>query len=72
MASEFNEVFPINDAKSLLTFEAGNGHTQIIVCPEDSDAVGDVTSDNHNLTKKHDPKSKAKLARPYKPAIYIE
>lgn len=72
MASEFNEVFPINDAKSLLTFEAGNGHAQIIVCPEDSDAVGDVTSDNHNLTKKHDPKSKAKLARPYKPAIYIE
>jgi leucyl-tRNA synthetase len=72
MRSEFNEVFPINDAKSLISFEAGNGHTQIIVCSEDSDAVGDITSDNDTLPKKHDPKSKARLARPYKPAIYIE
>ena len=28
--------------------------------------------DNYNLSKKHDPKSKAKLARPFKPAIYLE
>ena len=72
MGSEFNEVSPINDAKSLITFEAGNGHTQIIVFSEDSDAVGYITSDNDNLQKRHDPKTKAKLARPYKPAIYIE
>ena len=57
---DFEETFPINDAKSLLSIECGNFQAQVSVYSEDS-----------NL-EKYDPKSKAQSARPFKPAIYIE
>jgi leucyl-tRNA synthetase len=58
---------PLSDAKGLLSLESGNPQAQIIVYREE------VTEDaDYDLSKKHDPKSKAKFARPFKPAIYIE
>ncbi|HEX2471244.1 MAG TPA: leucine--tRNA ligase [Nitrososphaera sp.] len=53
----FNEVTTIQDAQSLLSDEINKA--QIVVYSED-----DPT--------KYDPKSRAKSARPFKPAIYIE
>jgi leucyl-tRNA synthetase len=53
----FNEVTTIQDGQSLLSDEINKA--QIVVCSED-----DPT--------KYDPKSRAKSARPFKPAIYIE
>jgi leucyl-tRNA synthetase len=53
----FNEVSAIQDAQSLLSEEINKA--QIVVCSEE-----DPT--------KYDPKSRAKSARPFKPAIYIE
>jgi leucyl-tRNA synthetase len=55
--AEFNEVTAIEDAQSLLSAEFDKA--QIVVYPED-DSI------------QYDPNSKAKSARPYKPAIYIE
>jgi leucyl-tRNA synthetase len=55
--AEFSEVSAIHDAQSLLSAEVNKAH--IVVYPED-DSI------------KYDPKSKAKSARPYKPAIYVE
>jgi leucyl-tRNA synthetase len=66
--ADFDETFPINDAKSLLSLESGNAQAQIIVYPEEEE--GEDGGDNSQ--KKPDPKSKAKFARPFKPAIYIE
>ncbi|MDQ3873887.1 MAG: leucine--tRNA ligase [Thermoproteota archaeon] len=54
---EFNETNAINDAKSLLSSEINKA--QIVVYSEED-------------STKYDPKSKAKSARPFKPAIYIE
>ncbi|MDQ3837605.1 MAG: leucine--tRNA ligase [Thermoproteota archaeon] len=54
---EFNEVTTIQDAISLLSHEANKA--QILVYSEE-DPI------------KYDPKSRAKAARPFKPAIYIE
>ena len=70
LASDFDETFPINDAKSLLSLESGNAQAQIIVFPEEEEVGGKYGA--HNSQKKPDPKSKAKFARPFKPAIYIE
>jgi leucyl-tRNA synthetase len=53
----FNEVSAIQDAQSLLSEEINKA--QIVVCSEE-----DPT--------KYDPKSRAKSARPFKPAIYIQ
>ncbi|MFL6480601.1 MAG: leucine--tRNA ligase [Nitrososphaera sp.] len=55
--NEFNEVTTIQDAESLLSHEANKA--QIFVYSEE-DLI------------KYDPKSRAKAARPFKPAIYIE
>ena len=53
----FNEVTAIEDAQSLLSDEVNNA--QIVVYSEED-------------STKYDPKSRAKSARPFKPAIYIE
>jgi leucyl-tRNA synthetase len=55
--TDFNEVTAIDDAQSLLSAE--NNNAQIVVCSEED-------------STKYDPKSRAKSARPFKPAIYIE
>jgi leucyl-tRNA synthetase len=55
--TEFNEVTAIHDAQSLLSAEINQA--QIVVYSEE---------DSTN----YDPKSRAKSARPFKPAIYIE
>jgi leucyl-tRNA synthetase len=53
----FDEMSAIKDASSLVSKEVNDA--QIIIHFED-DSV------------KYDPKSKAKMARPFKPAIYME
>jgi leucyl-tRNA synthetase len=69
----FDESFPINDAKRLLSIETGNSQAQIVVYPEE-DQKNNNDNNNANLQqqKKYDPKSKAKYSRPFKPAVYIE
>ncbi len=54
---EFNEVTAIKDAQALLSNEISNA--EIVVYSEDDPA-------------KYDPKLRAKSARPFKPAIFIE
>ncbi|MDQ3847635.1 MAG: leucine--tRNA ligase, partial [Thermoproteota archaeon] len=54
---EFNEVTAIQDAQALLSNEISNA--EIVVYSEDDPA-------------KYDPKLRAKSARPFKPAIFIE
>jgi hypothetical protein len=67
LKDDFDEKFPLHDANRLLSLESGNPQAQVIIYCEE------VTEDhNTNLSKKYDPKSKAKFARPFKPAIYIE
>jgi leucyl-tRNA synthetase len=67
LKDDFDEKFPLYDANRLLSLESGNPQAQVIIYCEEV-AEGDDT----NLSKKYDPKSKAKFARPFKPAIYIE
>ena len=55
----FDEKFPLNDAKKLLSIESGNAQAEIIVHSEDD-------------IQKYDPREKSKYSRPFKPAIYIE
>jgi leucyl-tRNA synthetase len=55
--TEFNEVATLQDAQSLLSDEINKA--QIVVYWEED-------------STKYDPKSRAKSARPFKPAIYIE
>lgn len=55
----FDEIFPLNDAKKLLSLESGNAQAEIIVHSEDE-------------MQKYDPREKSKYSRPFKPAIYIE
>lgn len=55
----FDEIFPLNDAKKLLSLESGNALTEIIVHSEDE-------------IQKYDPREKSKYSRPFKPAIYVE
>jgi leucyl-tRNA synthetase len=55
--AEFNEIAAIHDAQSLLSAEINKA--QIVVYSEED-------------STKYDPKSRAKSARPFKPAIYIE
>lgn len=56
----FDEITPIKDAATLLSIEGGNAQMQIAVFSEDDPDL-----------PKHDLKSKAKFARPFKPAIYM-
>ena len=55
--TEFDEVAAIQDAASLLSAEVNRA--KVIIYSEEDPS-------------KHDPKLKAKFARPYKPAIYME
>ena len=55
----FDEIFPLKDAKMLLSIESGNAQAEIILHSEDD-------------AQKYDPKEKSKYSRPFKPAIYIE
>jgi len=57
----YDEIPIIKDAETLIRSEIGNAQTEIQIYSED-----DI-----NLHK-HDPKSKSKFARPFKPAIYIQ
>jgi leucyl-tRNA synthetase len=68
LKDDFDEKFPLSDANRLLSLESGNPEANVLVYDEE------VTEGNndHNLSKNYDPKSKAKLARPFKPAIYLE
>jgi leucyl-tRNA synthetase len=67
LKDDFDEKFPLYDANRLLSLESGNPQAQVIIYCEE------VTEDDDtNLSKKYDPKLKAKFARPFKPAIYIE
>lgn len=54
----FEERLPIQDARKLLAFESGGEDAEVLVYSEDD-------------TTKYDPKSKAKFARPFKPAIHL-
>ncbi|MFZ0510018.1 MAG: leucine--tRNA ligase [Candidatus Nitrosopolaris sp.] len=56
----FDERLPIEDARNLLSLESGSEHAEILVYSEDD-----------TDQSKYDPKSKAKFARPFKPAIYL-
>src|SRR5205085_11526005 len=71
LAADFDEIFPLNDAKRLLSLESGNPQALIIICSGKETPSEEENGDNSSPTK-HDPKSKAKFARPFKPAIYIE
>lgn len=55
-----NELLAIEDAASLISSELGNVNIEISVFSEDEENV-----------KKNDPQSKARLSRPFKPAIYL-
>jgi leucyl-tRNA synthetase len=55
----FDELIPLQDARSLLVSEIGNEQLEIYIFSEDS-------------SDKYDPKQKSKYARPFKPAIFIE
>jgi leucyl-tRNA synthetase len=59
LLENFDERVPIEDARNLLSLESGTEDAEILVYSED---------DNQS---KYDPKSKAKFARPFKPAIYL-
>jgi leucyl-tRNA synthetase len=67
LEGNFDETLPLADAQGLFSLESGNRQAQIIINREEV-----TESVNHDLSKRHDPKSKAKFARPFKPAIYIE
>jgi len=55
----FDELIPLQDARSLLISEIGNDQLEVNIFSEDS-------------SDKYDPKQKSKYARPFKPAIFIE
>lgn len=56
----FDEKYSIEDARGLLSLESGYDQAEILVYSEDDKDLS-----------KHDPQSKARFARPFKPAIYI-
>jgi len=56
----FDEKYSIEDARGLLSLESGNDQIEILVYSEDDKDLS-----------RYDPQSKARLARPFKPAIYI-
>jgi leucyl-tRNA synthetase len=70
LSANFDEIFPINDARMLLSLESGNPQARITIYREgERREEGDEEDD---LPEKRDLGSKAKFARPFKPAIYIE
>jgi leucyl-tRNA synthetase len=70
LAANFDEIFPINDARMLLSLESGNSQAQITVYQEE--ARGEEGNEEDDLPENRDLGSKAKSARPFKPAIYIK
>ena len=70
LAANFDEIFPINDARMLLSLESGNPQAQITIYQEE--AREEEGNEEDDLPEKRDLGSKAKFARPFKPAIYIE
>jgi leucyl-tRNA synthetase len=70
LAANFDEIFPINDARMLLALESGNSQAQITIYHEE--ARREEGDEEDDLPEKRDPGPKAKSARPFKPAIYIE
>lgn len=70
-ANDFNEIFAIGDATSLLLDSINIRHKI-----KNEEGLGKNTEDQLILYReddpeKSDPTSKAKLSRPFKPAIYI-
>ena len=57
----FDEIPIFKDAETLIKSDIGKASLEILVCSEDDIDL-----------QKHDPRSKAKSARPYKPAIYLQ
>jgi leucyl-tRNA synthetase len=57
----FDEIPIIKDGQSLMKSDIGKTNVEILVFSEDDLDL-----------QQHDPKSKAKSARPYKPAIYLQ
>ena len=68
LAADFDEIFPLNDAKRLLSLESAK------FASSDNHLSGEEekSEEEDDLPENHDLKSKAKFARPFKPAIYIE
>jgi leucyl-tRNA synthetase len=58
--NNFDEKYSIEDARGLLSLESGNDQVEILVYSEDDKDLS-----------RYDPQSKARFARPFKPAIYI-
>jgi leucyl-tRNA synthetase len=55
-----SELLAIEDAAPLISSELGNVNIEISVFSEDEENV-----------KKNDPQSRARLSRPFKPALYL-
>ncbi len=78
IGESFDEIYPIHDATKLLSLESANRIVEMHVSQEDEDKQQNELEEDepkklHDYRQKHyDPKLKAKHARPYKPAIYIE
>lgn len=70
LLENFDEIFPINDARMLLSLESGNPQAQITIYREG--ARREERDEEDDLPERYDLGSKAKFARPFKPAIYIE
>jgi leucyl-tRNA synthetase len=70
LSANFDEILPINDARVLLSLESGNPQAQITIYREGARREEGAQEDD--LPEKRDLGSKAKFARPFKPAIYIE
>ena len=70
LSANFDEIFPINDARMLLSLESGNPQARITIYREG--ARREEGDEEDDLPEKRDLGSKAKFARPFKPAIYIE
>lgn len=58
--NDFDESLAIRDAAVLISSETGETNTKISVFDEDMEDV-----------KAHDPQSRARFSRPFKPAIYL-
>jgi leucyl-tRNA synthetase len=70
LSANFDEILPLNDARMLLSLESGNPQAQITIYREE--ARKEEGDEEDDLPEKRDLGSKAKFARPFKPAIYIE
>jgi leucyl-tRNA synthetase len=57
--NNFDELLPLQDAKSLLAKEIGIKESNFVIYSEDEPGI-------------IDPKNKARISRPFKPALYVE